>query len=69
LTLLNSAAANLGAISFPIDIALSNGSRYLYVIAAGLQTVEAFRVEPDGSLTPIGSVGGLPFGTQGIAAR
>jgi hypothetical protein len=29
----------------------------------------AFRVEPDGSLTPIGSVDGLPFAAQGIAAR
>jgi len=69
LTLLNSVAANLGAMSFPIDMALNNSSRYLYVHAAGLQTVEAFRVETDGSLTPIGSVGGLPFGAQGIAAR
>jgi 6-phosphogluconolactonase len=69
LTLLNSTAANTGAMSFPIDMALNNSSRYLYLIAAGLQTVEAFRVEADGSLTPIGSVGGLPFGIQGIAAR
>lgn len=69
LSLLESVAANTGAMSAPIDMALNNGSRYLYVHAAGLQTVEAFRVEPDGSLTPIGSVGGLPFGAQGIAAR
>jgi len=69
LTLLNSVAANLGATSAPIDIALNNGSNYLYVLAAGSQTVEAFRVEPDASLTPIGSVGGLPSGAQGIAAR
>lgn len=69
LTLLNSTAANLGPTSFPIDMELNNGSRYLYVIAAGLQTVRAFCVETDGSLTPIGSVGGLPFGAQGIAAR
>jgi 6-phosphogluconolactonase len=68
LTLLNSVAANIGAMSFPIDMAL-NSSRYLYVHAAGLQAVEAFRVETDGSLTPIGTVGGLPFGAQGIAAR
>ena len=69
LTLLNSVAANIGAMSAPIDMALNNGSRYLFVHAAGLQTVEAFRVEADGSLTAIGSVGGLPFGAQGIAAR
>ncbi len=69
LTLLNSVAANIGAMSAPIDMALNNSSHYLYVHAAGLQTVEAFRVETNGSLTPIGSVGGLPFGAQGIAAR
>jgi 6-phosphogluconolactonase (cycloisomerase 2 family) len=69
LALLDSVAANTGAMSAPIDMALSKSSRYLYVHAAGLQTVEAFRVETDGSLTPIGSFGGLPFGAQGIAAR
>lgn len=69
LTLLNSVAASLGATSAPVDMALDNSSRFLYVLANGLQTVEAFRVNPDGSLTHIDSVGGLPFGTQGIAAR
>jgi hypothetical protein len=34
-----------------------------------LQTVEAFSVAPDGSLTSIDSAGGLPLGAQGIAAR
>jgi hypothetical protein len=56
-------------MSSPIDMALNNGSRYLYVHAAGLQTVQGFRVEADGSLTPIGGAGGVPFGAQGIAAR
>ena len=69
LTLLNSVAANTGAMSAPIDMALTNGSRYLYVHAAGSQAVQGFRVEADGSLTAIGSVGGLPLGAQGIAAR
>lgn len=69
LTLLNSVAASLGAMSGPVDMALNNSSRYLYVLANGLQTVEAFRVNPDGSLTHIDSASGLPFGTQGIGAR
>jgi hypothetical protein len=56
-------------MSAPIDMALTNGSRYLYVHAAGLQVVQGFRVEADGSLTAIGSGGGLPLGAQGIAAR
>jgi 6-phosphogluconolactonase len=50
-------------------MALNHGSRYLYVHAAGLQTIAAFTVEQDGSLMSLGSVGGLPFGAQGIAAR
>jgi 6-phosphogluconolactonase len=68
-SLLNSMAANVGAMSAPIDMALNHGSRYLYVHAAGLQTIAAFTVEQDGSLMSLGSVGGLPFGAQGIAAR
>lgn len=66
---LNSVAANVGAMSASIDMALNNSSRFLYVHAAGVQTVEAFRVETDGSLTHINGAGGLPFGAQGIAAR
>src|SRR5215207_6701487 len=69
LTLLEAVAANTGAGSAPIDMALNNSSRYLYVHAAGLQAVAAFRVGTDGSLTPIEVEGGLPFGAQGIAAR
>jgi 6-phosphogluconolactonase (cycloisomerase 2 family) len=69
LTILNSVAANLAATSSPIDMAFNNSSRYLYVLANGSQTVEAFSVAPDGSLTAIDSAGGLPFATQGIAAR
>lgn len=69
LTLLNSVAANTGAMSSPIDMALNNTSRYPYVHAAELQTVEAFSVNAEGSLIRIDNVGGLPFAAQGIAAR
>jgi hypothetical protein len=31
--------------------------------------VDAFRVEADGSLTPIGPTSGNPTGGQGLAAR
>jgi Lactonase, 7-bladed beta-propeller len=46
LTLLDSVAASLGAMSPPIDMAFNNDSRHLYVHAAGSQTVEAFRSRP-----------------------
>jgi 6-phosphogluconolactonase len=55
--------------SFPTDMALTNDSAFLYVLNGGNGTVSAFRVESDGSLTPLAGAGGLPFGAQGIAAR
>jgi 6-phosphogluconolactonase len=69
LTLLNSQAANPGPVSFPIDMALSSGSRYLYLIANGVHKVFGYRIEPNGSLVLVTSVAGLPPSVQGIAAR
>lgn len=69
LSLLHSVAGNTGAGSTPIDVALNNSSRYLYVTDNGLQMVHSFAVNKDGSLTPIDNDGGLPFGVQGIVAR
>jgi hypothetical protein len=31
--------------------------------------VASFRIGGDGSLTPVDTAGGLPFGAQGIAAK
>jgi 6-phosphogluconolactonase len=51
------------------DIALSNNSRYLYVLQTGpSQAIHAFRIERDGGLTALGAVAGLPTGTRGLAA-
>lgn len=51
------------------DIALSANSRYLYALkTGGTQEIHAFRIQADGSLTPLGAVGGLPAGTRGLAA-
>jgi len=69
LTLLNSMAATTGMGSAPIDIALSVNSRILFVLVAGTQSVASFRIGANGSLTPVSSVGGLPLGAQGIAAK
>ena len=53
-----------------LDMALDKSGRYLYVHAAGIQAIVAFRVgRDDASLTPVGITGGLPFAAQGIAAR
>jgi 6-phosphogluconolactonase len=69
LTLLNGVAGDTGANSAPIDMALNVSSKFLYVLAGGLQSVVSFRVEHDGSLTLIDTDAGLPLGAQGIAAK
>lgn len=69
LSLIEAVAGSTGAGSAPIDMALSNNSRFLYVSDNGLQMVHSFAVEKDGTLTPIDNDGGLPFGVQGIAAK
>jgi 6-phosphogluconolactonase len=69
LTLINSVAGDAGATSAPIDMALNVSSKFLYVLAGGLQSVVSFSVENDGSLTMIDTDGGLPLGAQGIAAK
>jgi 6-phosphogluconolactonase len=51
-----------------IDLALTEDSRYLYQLN-GAGTIAAFRVEQDGHLTAVGSVGGLPAGAVGLAVR
>ena len=54
--------------STPIDMAFSRNSRFLYVLNAGTHTIAAFSLGPHGSLRPLGAVGGLPAGANGLAA-
>lgn len=67
LSLLNADGVTAVTNPAPIDSAVAD-SRFLYVIADGSGNVDAFQIEPDGSLTPITGVSGLPLGLQGIAA-
>lgn len=69
LTLVNAVAADTGAGSAPIDMALNNSSHFLFVLLGGSQSVASYRVGRDGSLTSIDIEGGLPLGAQGIAAK
>jgi len=55
--------------SSPIDLALSNGNRYLYSLDSGSGTITAFRVASDGSLEALARVSGIPAGANGLAAR
>jgi 6-phosphogluconolactonase (cycloisomerase 2 family) len=69
LSLLNSVAASTGAGSTPTDPALTPGSEFLYVRVGSSGQIQGFHVERDGSLIPVSSAGGVPAGSQGLAAR
>lgn len=56
----------------PVDLSTTPNGRFLYSINAGSGSIAMFRANPgDGSLVPLGSVGGLPEddGAVGIAVR
>jgi 6-phosphogluconolactonase len=62
---------SLGAGSTPLDLDVSQDSKFLYVLKAGANTVGAFAVHRDGSLSNLpDGVGGLSVrnGQMGIAA-
>lgn len=55
----------------PLDSALTINSRFLYALNSGNGGISGFRVESDGSLTPISTgvgPGNLPVGANGMAA-
>ena len=72
LTLFNDGGntASTGAGSSPIDMAISNNSRYLYCLNAGNQTISVFRINNgNGKLSSVQTVSGLPAGSVGLAAN
>ena len=58
-----------GAGSGPIDMALTEDGRFLYDLRGGSGSIGIFRVRSDGRLVSVGSISGLPAGTNGLAAR
>jgi 6-phosphogluconolactonase (cycloisomerase 2 family) len=70
LTLLDptGASAVLGAGAHPLDEAVSQDGRFLYVLVDGRHTIAGFRIGTDGSLSPLGEVGTLPAGAVGLAS-
>jgi 6-phosphogluconolactonase (cycloisomerase 2 family) len=61
--------AETGVGSGPIDMYLSTDGRSLHVLNAGTGTLATFRVLADGGLDQIDTIGGLPMGANGLAAR
>jgi 6-phosphogluconolactonase len=62
------ATAQLPTGTHPLDEAISR-DRVLYVNGGNTGTINAFRIAGNGSLTPLGSVGGLPAGFGGLVVR
>ena len=61
--------ANTGSGSTPLDAALSNDDRFLYVLTPGTGNVQGFTISLDGSLTPLTQVPGIPASASGLVAR
>ena len=61
------ATAQLAAGTHPLDEVVSR-DRFLYVNGGNTGQISAFRISPNGSLTPLGAVGTLPAGFGGLVA-
>jgi len=63
-------SGSTGAGSSPLDLDLSRGDHFLYVLESGAGRIGAFAVSANGSLTPLAGIGGLAaqHGFQGLAA-
>jgi len=60
---------NTGTGSTPLDAAMSNDSRFLYVLTPGTANIQGFSVSLDGSLTPLSQATGVPSSASGLIAR
>jgi 6-phosphogluconolactonase (cycloisomerase 2 family) len=69
LTLLDADGKTATTGAGPLDLALAKNSRLLFSLNSGVPEIQGFAVNGDGSLDALGSVGGLPAGTVGLAAR
>ncbi len=61
-------AANTGAGSAPIDMAISPDGRFLHSLNGGTDEIGSFRIGKDGSLTPVGTLAGLPDRATGLVS-
>ena len=58
-----------GGGSSPIDAALTNDSRFLFVLTPGSQNIQGFAVSPDGALVPVSQAPGIPASANGLVSR
>jgi 6-phosphogluconolactonase len=69
LTLLAAVAAQDDPGAKALDLAFSNGDRFLFSLGDNTGTIHWFRVMENGALEPVGSVSGLTAFASGLAAR
>jgi 6-phosphogluconolactonase len=71
ITLLNQdgVTGSTGVGSAPTDVAISNDGEFFYARANGTNNIISFRIKSNGQLETIDNDGGLPNGTNGLAAR
>lgn len=62
-------AADIGSGSHPVDMAPSRDGRFLFSLANGNGTLNAFRVNENGSLKALGVADGIPASAAGLAAQ
>jgi hypothetical protein len=62
-------AADIGSGSHPVDMAPSLNGRFLFSLANGNGTLNAFSVNENGSLEALGISSGIPASAAGLAAR
>ena len=61
--------ASTGTGSKPLDAAISNDAKYLYVLTPGSSNIQGFVIALDGSLTPLSQAAGIPSSASGLIAR
>lgn len=61
--------ASTGSGSTPLDAAISNDARFLYVLTPGTSNIQGFAISLDGSLTPLSQATGVPSCASGLIAR
>jgi len=61
--------ADTGPGSIPLDAAISNDARFLFVLTPGTGNIQGFAIALDGSLTPLSQATGIPSSASGLIAR
>ena len=65
----NGRAADTGAGSVPIDMAVSDDGKFLFVLAVGVPAIQTYAINADGSLSSASSIGAVPRSAVGLVAR